>query len=96
MESFWTSKKPIKGLRHFVLVNKTKEKGQKVFLMVSVLGVREFVVDKEKLVLALNLLQVHQTSHLIQPSLLLAPLELFLESPSPPSLILPPVQYLQL
>ena len=27
MENFWTSKKPIKGLRHFVLVNKTKEKG---------------------------------------------------------------------
>jgi tryptophan-rich hypothetical protein len=37
METFWTSKKPIKGLRHFVLVNKTKEKGQKFFLMVSVL-----------------------------------------------------------
>ena len=36
MESFWTSKKPIIGLRHFVLVNKTKEKGQKFFLMVSV------------------------------------------------------------
>ena len=36
MECFWTSKKPIKGLRHFVLVNKTKEKGQKIFLMVSV------------------------------------------------------------
>ena len=36
MESFWTSKKPIIGLRHFVLVNKTKEKGQISFLMVSV------------------------------------------------------------
>jgi len=36
MESFWTSKKPIIGLRHFVLVNKTREKGQKFFLMVSV------------------------------------------------------------
>jgi len=36
MENFWTSKKPIKGLRHFVLVNKTKEKGKNFFLMVSV------------------------------------------------------------
>ena len=37
MENFWTSKKPIVGLRHFVLVNKTKEKGQKIVLMVSVI-----------------------------------------------------------
>ena len=37
MENFWTSKKTILGLRHFVLVNKTKEKGQYFFLMVSVL-----------------------------------------------------------
>ncbi len=36
MENFWTSKKSIFGLRHFVLVNKTKEKGQIFFLMVSV------------------------------------------------------------
>ena len=36
MENFWTSKKPIIGLRHFVLVNKIKEKGQILFLMVSV------------------------------------------------------------
>jgi len=36
MENFWTSKKPINGLRHFVLVNKTKEKGKNFFLMVSV------------------------------------------------------------
>ena len=36
MESFWTSKKPITGLRHFVLVNKTKEKGKNCYLMVSV------------------------------------------------------------
>ena len=36
MENFWTSSKPIKGLRHFVLVNETKEKGN-IFLMVSVL-----------------------------------------------------------
>ncbi len=37
MENFWTSIKPINGLRHFVLVNETKEKGNIVFLMVSVL-----------------------------------------------------------
>jgi len=37
MENFWTSKKPINGLRHFVLVNETKEKVGIIFLMVSVL-----------------------------------------------------------
>ena len=37
MENFWTSNKTINGLRHFVLVNKTKEKGNITFLMVSVL-----------------------------------------------------------
>ena len=37
MENFWTSNKPINGLRHFVLLNEMKEKGQIVFLMVSVL-----------------------------------------------------------
>ena len=36
MENFWTSNKPIKGFRHFVLVNETKEKGNITFLMVSV------------------------------------------------------------
>ena len=36
MEYFWTSKKTIFGLRHFVLVNKTKENGQIFSLMVSV------------------------------------------------------------
>ena len=37
MENYWTSNKTINGLRHFVLVNKTKEKGNICFLMVSVL-----------------------------------------------------------
>ena len=37
MENFWTSDKPINGLRHFVLVNETKEKEDITFLMVSVL-----------------------------------------------------------
>ena len=37
MENFWTSSKSINGLRHFVLVNETKEKRNIIFLMVSVL-----------------------------------------------------------
>ena len=37
MENYWTSKKNINGLRHFVLVNETREKGNIIFLMVSVL-----------------------------------------------------------
>ena len=37
MENFWTSNKSINGLRHFVLVNETKEKRNIIFLMVSVL-----------------------------------------------------------
>ena len=32
MENYWTSIKPINGLRHFVLVNETKEKGNIIFL----------------------------------------------------------------
>ena len=36
MENSWTSSKTINGLRHFVLVNETKEKGNITFLMVSV------------------------------------------------------------
>jgi len=37
MENYWTSNKAINGLRHFVLVNETKEKGNISYLMVSVL-----------------------------------------------------------
>ena len=37
MENYWTSNKTINGLRHFVLVNEIKEKGNITFLMVSVL-----------------------------------------------------------
>ena len=40
MQNFWTSKNPINGLRHFVLVNEKKEKGNMTFLMVSVLDSR--------------------------------------------------------
>jgi len=36
MENYWTSNKTINGLRHFVLVNEIKEKGNITFLMVSV------------------------------------------------------------
>ena len=37
MENYWTSIKPINGLRHFVLINEIREKGNIIFLMVSVL-----------------------------------------------------------
>ena len=37
MENYWTSNKTINGLRHFVLVNETKEQENISFLMVSVL-----------------------------------------------------------
>ena len=37
MENFWTSNNPINGLRHFVLVNETREQGNIIFSMVSVL-----------------------------------------------------------
>ena len=37
MKSMWTTSKPIHGLRHFVFVNKIKEKDQIKNLMVSVL-----------------------------------------------------------
>ena len=37
MINFWTSIKPINGLRHFVLLNEIYEKGQISFLMVSVI-----------------------------------------------------------
>ncbi len=37
MENYWTSNKPIKGLRHFVLVNEIREQGNIIFSMVSVL-----------------------------------------------------------
>ena len=37
MENYWTSYKTINGLRHFVLVNETKETENITFLMVSVL-----------------------------------------------------------
>jgi len=37
VENYWTSNKTINGLRHFVLVNETEEKGNISFLMVSVL-----------------------------------------------------------
>ena len=36
-ENYWTSNKSINGLRHFILVNETREKGNIIFLMVSVI-----------------------------------------------------------
>ena len=37
MQNYWTSKKPIKGLRHFVLINEVNDNGLISLLMVSVL-----------------------------------------------------------
>ena len=39
IDNFWTSNRPINGLRHFVLVNQTMEKDQIICLLVSVLDV---------------------------------------------------------
>ena len=51
MENFWTSKKSINGLRHFVLVNKISEKDQIKFLMVSVIDVEiRFEISDEELI----------------------------------------------
>ena len=39
LNCYWTSKKPIKGLRHFVLVDKFHSGDEITFLLVSVLDV---------------------------------------------------------
>ena len=47
----WTSIKPINGLRHFVLVNKIKEKDQIKNLMVSVVDIEiSLKVSNEELI----------------------------------------------
>ena len=43
MENFWTSNKTINGLRHFVLLNETREQEKIIFLMVSVLDSEIFL-----------------------------------------------------
>ncbi len=51
MENFWTSNQPINGLRHFVLVNETKEKGNMIFFMVSVIDSEiNFKITYEELI----------------------------------------------
>ena len=51
MEIYWTSNKAIHGLRHFVLVNKIKEKDQIKNLMVSVVDAEiSFKISNEKLI----------------------------------------------
>ena len=39
MQNYWTSNKPINGLRHFVLINKIYGQDQINFLLVSVIDV---------------------------------------------------------
>ena len=47
---YWTSKKPINGLRHFVLINKFKKNYKVFFQLVSVLDVEiSLEVSKEDL-----------------------------------------------
>ena len=51
MKSMWTSSKPINGLRHFVLVNKIKEKDQIKNLIVSVIDVEiSLKISNEELI----------------------------------------------
>ena len=51
MKNSWTSNKPINGLRHFVLVNAMQEKGNMIFLMVSVLDTEiNLRISKEELI----------------------------------------------
>ena len=51
MKSMWTSSKPINGLRHFVLVNKIKEKDQIKNVIVSVLDVEiSLKISNEELI----------------------------------------------
>ena len=51
MKTYWTSNKPINGLRHFVLVNKIKAKDQIKFLMVSVIDAEiSLQISKEELI----------------------------------------------
>ena len=50
MENYWTSNKPINGLRHFVLVNKIYEQDQINFLLVSVVDVEiSLKISKDEL-----------------------------------------------
>ena len=50
VENSWTSNKSIRGLRHFVLINKINEQDQINFLMVSVVDVEICLkISKEKL-----------------------------------------------
>ena len=55
MEKFWTSNKSIKGLRHFVLLNKEKVNGKTIFLMVSVLDTEvNFKITQDELLNNVN------------------------------------------
>ena len=58
MESCWTSNKPIDGLRHFVLVNEIKEKGNIICFMVSVLDSEiNLIITQEDLISSGNWLK---------------------------------------
>ena len=55
MDIFWTSNRPISGLRHFVILNQTNEKDQIICLMVSVLDVEiNFKISYQDLINSAN------------------------------------------
>ena len=50
MNFYWTSVKPINGLRHFVLVKKIVDKGKCKFILVSVIDIEvNLIVSKNEL-----------------------------------------------
>ncbi len=55
IDNFWTSNRPISGLRHFVLVNQKMKKDQIICLMVSVLDVEiNFEITTQELIDSAN------------------------------------------
>ena len=50
MNFYWTSVKPINGLRHFVLVKKIVDKGKWKFILVSVIDIEvNLIVSKNEI-----------------------------------------------
>jgi len=50
MNLYWTSVKPIKGLRHFVCVNEIIDKGELKLLLVSVIDIEvNLIISKNEL-----------------------------------------------
>ena len=55
MEIFWTSRKPLMGLRHFVLINEIEKGDTIVFLLVSVVDAEiNFEITHKELLNSVN------------------------------------------